>query len=462
MTALWLAWLVPAIGGWPPSAGAADPGPGNADREEAVRRKGEELFVRQWVPGDRRSRGGDGLGPVFNERSCLNCHDLGGTGGAGRADRNIELITPATGGLKGANPGFFYQIAFRYGPGGFEYRIGAPTATQANRAGKPDPQQLARLVQLHPGFGSAPAVLLHRYGNDLDYRTWREWLLEPHGTLSFRTSQRNPTPLFGLGMVDAIPDAVIEEGARRKIAGWPTVHGRVSRLADGRVGRFGWKGQVATLREFVLSAAARELGLELPGHAQAADPRIPPLPPSGLDLDQADCDALAAYVRALPAPASELPADAKDARALKAGKSLFKTTGCAACHLPKLGDLEGLYSDFLIHEMARELSDTASYGVFLAGPNAAPAPAAAPREQARDHEWRTPPLWGLRDSAPYLHDGRAATVDEAIRLHGGEAAAAAQRYRQLSPRERRQLERFLLSLTAPPALPAENLVRAER
>jgi CxxC motif-containing protein (DUF1111 family) len=64
-------------------------------------------------------------------------------------------------------------------------------------------------------------------------------------------------------------------------------------------------------------------------------------------------------------------------------------------------------------------------------------------------EWRTPPLWGLRDSAPYLHDGRAGTIDEAIRLHGGEAAASAQRYRQLTPREQSLLQSFLLSLAAP-------------
>ena len=66
---------------------------------------------------------------------------------------------------------------------------------------------------------------------------------------------------------------------------------------------------------------------------------------------------------------------------------------------------------------------------------------------ATSQEWRTPPLWGLRDSAPYLHDGRAATVDQAIALHGGQGAAAAQRYAQLSARRKRQLDAFLLSLS---------------
>jgi cytochrome c peroxidase len=106
--------------------------------------------------------------------------------------------------------------------------------------------------------------------------------------------------------------------------------------------------------------------------------------------------------------------------------------------------------------MSPELADTASYGAFLAGADAPPArvnPAGGHEARragiAAEEEWRTPPLWGLRDSAPYLHDGRANTVDEAIRLHGGEASSAAQRYRQSSPRDQAQLQAFLLSLAAP-------------
>ena len=106
--------------------------------------------------------------------------------------------------------------------------------------------------------------------------------------------------------------------------------------------------------------------------------------------------------------------------------------------------------------MSPELADTASYGAFLAGADAPPAEGQPGRADTRlragiaaEEEWRTTPLWGLRDSAPYLHDGRASTVDEAIRLHGGEATAAAQRYRQLPAREQALLQAFLLSLAAP-------------
>jgi CxxC motif-containing protein (DUF1111 family) len=145
-------------------------------------------------------------------------------------------------------------------------------------------------------------------------------------------------------------------------------------------------------------------------------------------------------------------ANPRDEKARKAGKALFKSIGCAECHVEKLGDVEGLYSDLLLHAMSPELADTPSYGAFLAGAAAQPVNPAgvrpAERGIAREEEWRTPPLWGLRDSAPYLHDGRASSLDEAIALHGGEASVAARRYRQLPPRDQAQLQLFLRSLAA--------------
>jgi CxxC motif-containing protein (DUF1111 family) len=298
-------------------------------------------------------------------------------------------------------------------------------------------------------------VVLHRFGPDADYRAWRERVPGPHGAIFIRSSQRNPTPLFGLGLIDAIPDEVLESAAKRRFAGWPQVKGRLSRTSDGRIGRFGWKAQTATLEEFVLTAAAVELGLEVPGHPQAGDPRIPAIAAPGLDLSQDDCDALVAYVRRLPPPVSDDAAGPKEAQAVKAGVAVFKSIGCAACHLPRLGDVEGIYSDLLLHDMSPQLADTSVYGIFAARDPGVPAPVDPAGRKTRGaaalQEWRTPPLWGLRDSAPYLHDGRAETVDQAIRAHGGQATASAQRYGQLSARERAALETFLLSLAAPNA-----------
>jgi CxxC motif-containing protein (DUF1111 family) len=418
---------------------------------------GRELFTRAWVPHDGRSHGGDGLGPVYNERSCLGCHHQGGPGGAATGDKNIEIVSP--GGDLFPAIGAFYTFGMSFGGAGFQYRF----ASNAKPV-QPPPPNAADLAQIHAGFRDAPSVVLHRYGPDADYRAWREKIPGQHGAIFLRSSQRNPTPLFGLGLIEAIPDEVLEAAARRRFAGVSQIRGRVSRLSDGRIGRFGWKAQTATLTEFVLTAAAVELGLEVPGHSQAGDPRIPALAARGLDMNQDECNALAAYVRSLPPPTVDLPANPKDAQQAKAGGAVFKAAGCATCHLPRLGDVEGIYSDLLLHDMSPQMADTSLYGSFAArDPGAAkpaPAPAAAPAGEAAGRkpatvaavqEWRTPPLWGLRDSVPYLHDGRAETVDQAIRAHGGQATSAAQKYAQLSARERGQLEAFLLSLAAPKA-----------
>jgi CxxC motif-containing protein (DUF1111 family) len=349
----------------------------------------------------------------------------------------------------------YYAFSMNFGTAGFSYQIGNDaTAAKA----RPKPLNLADLVPIHPGFRDAPSVVLHRFGPDPDYRNWRSDIPGRHGAIVISTSQRNPTPLFGLGLIDAIPEAVLEAAAKRRHAGWHQVKGRVSRLADGRAGRFGWKAQTATLREFVLSAAAVEMGLEVPDRHQARDPRTPPLAAPGLDLSEDECDALAAYVRSLPAPVNQAPDNPREAQQLKSGAVLFKSIGCATCHVPKLGDIEGIFSDLLLHDMSPNLGDTSLYGVFAAegaGPLPPVPPAEAPGEGrkpkigAANQEWRTPPLWGLADSAPYLHDGRAETIGEAIRLHGGQASASAQRFAQLSAQGRKQVEAFLLSLTAP-------------
>ena len=426
-----------------PDAPRDPPAPAAGD----VLRAGRELFERVWLPNDPRSHGGDGLGPVFNAQSCVACHGQGGTGGAGPAERNIEIVTAA--GVPSYQ--FAYAFGMDFGAGRFVYQISAGNPAAAPRRRPADARALAAI---HPGFRGSDGVVLHRFGTDPDYHAWREAVPGPHGTVAVRTSQRNPTTLFGVGAIDAIPDPVLEAAARRGAA---SIQGRVSRLKDGRVGRFGWKAQAATLAEFVLSAAATEIGLEVPGHPQAADPRRPGIGAAGLDMDRDECEALVAFVRSLPAPISREAADAQEAARIAAGAATFRSIGCVGCHLPKLGPVTGLYSDLLLHDMGPALGDTDSYTAFAAPPAGAEVPAdrdaARPRRggaPATAREWRTPPLWGLRDSAPYLHDGRAATLEEAITLHGGQGAAAARRFAQLSDRRQRQLESFLLSLAAPP------------
>lgn len=343
-----------------------------------------------------------------------------------------------------------YSFSMDFGAGRFDYRFGNASGSSSRSGPRPDPRALAGI---HPGFREARSVVLHHFGTDPAYNAWRGSVPGPHGTVVVRTAERNPPPLFGAGLIDAIPDEAIEAAAKRKLAGPAATRGRVSRLKDGRVGRFGWKAQTATLKEFVLAAAAGEIGLEVPGRRQAADPRLPGLVAPGLDLDEADCDALTDYVRGLPPPAAVEPADGPESAQVRSGEETFKAIGCAHCHLPKLGGVEGIYSDLLLHDMSPRLGDADGYSVFIGGPPGADAGDAPDRPgtgAATAQEWRTPPLWGLRDSGPYLHDGRASTVDQAVALHAGQGAPSARRHAELSPRRKRNLAAFLRSLAAPP------------
>ncbi len=111
--------------------------------------------------------------------------------------------------------------------------------------------------------------------------------------------ERNTPPLFGAGRIDEVPSEVLVAMAESQPA---DVRGRVGRTREGRIGRFGWKVQIPSLHEFVRVACANELGLEVPGHSQAASPLAPNGKAKGLDLTESECDALVSYVRALPAP----------------------------------------------------------------------------------------------------------------------------------------------------------------
>jgi len=177
-------------------------------------------------------------------------------------------------------------------------------------------------------------------------------------------------------------------------------------------------------------------------------------------------------VRSLPRPVERQASGVEEANFLGAGKATFASIGCAGCHAPSVGKVAGIYSDLLLHDMGPEMADSGSYGessddggdeplvpLLADGQSVQPQPAQSqPTRGATRQEWRTPPLWGFRDSGPYLHDGRAQTLEQAVAVHGGQGAASAQRFFQLTPRERLQLEAFLKSLVAPPA--SELIARA--
>ncbi len=149
--------------------------------------------------------------------------------------------------------------------------------------------------------------------------------------------------------------------AKREAKESPETQGRVSHVKDNRIGRLGWKGQVASVEDFVLNACAVELGLEVPGHHQAMTPQAPKYRTTGLDLTGEECNALVAYVKSLPKPAENRPASAEESKVHGAGQATFASIGCANCHAAKVGNVVGIYSDLLIHDMGQDLGDDGSY-----------------------------------------------------------------------------------------------------
>jgi CxxC motif-containing protein (DUF1111 family) len=257
---------------------------------------------------------------------------------------------------------------------------------------------------------------------------------------------------------------------------YPNMAGRPSKQKDGKIGRFGWKAQKPALEDFALTACAVELGLNVPDHDQAGPPLNPDYKSPGLDMNKAECDALVNFIKNLPAPAERKPANDQEGKVIAAGHKQFEAVGCANCHVQKVGTVNGIFSDLLLHDMGPELGDTGNYGIFIhdmpeedqpelppqivdpnlqtGQPQAAPQAAMTAAQLAKvtgalRQEWRTPPLWGVRDSGPYLHDGRADTLEQAIAFHGGQAAPAAIAFFKLKPEERQHVIAFLKSLTAP-------------
>jgi CxxC motif-containing protein (DUF1111 family) len=384
--------------------------------------EGKELFEKSWEPGKPSPIGGDGLGPLYNETSCVGCHNLGGTGGGGANERNVVMLTAVASSARSIKSATLFQ---------------------------------GEMEDLHPGFRNRSSIVLHRHATTPEIEERLRKIatftaVQTRGEIKvLREGRRNTPALFGAGYIDAIPDEVLRPGEKHSFASFPEITGRVSGLADGRLGRFGWKGQIASLDDFVRAACSNELGLEVPGQHQAsiATAKDFDAPSQKLDMDNEQCDLLTRFLSRL-APPLRRP---DDRRLPPLGYMVFQSVGCATCHSPALGAVSGLYSDLLLHDMGESSSDSATYyGAPVAPPRSDDLAKDMPPPRsgmAEPTEWRTPPLWGVADSAPYLHDGRADTLDDAIRRHDGEAAKTKIRYTRLDSRERRALLTFLNSLT---------------
>jgi CxxC motif-containing protein (DUF1111 family) len=332
-----------------------------------------ELYKRGREVFDRDITLEAGLGPMFNGDSCRACHFEPTIGGAGPVGLNVTRE-----GIIEGESGLFFT----------------------------------------PEGGT----LLHRLATDVHGRP----AADPDANV---VELRQTPPLYGLGLVDQIPEAAIEANADPDDMNGDGISGRVARLADGRVGRFGWKGDFPTLEDFVRDALSNEVGLTLADDEAflagvATDDDAVEDPEFGGE----DYLALVFYTAMLGPPPQAASLDETQTE----GERLFGQVGCDSCHVPELPTGSGkpvrLFSDLLLHDVAPE--EYRGVEGVVAG----------------TREFRTPPLWGISQTGPYMHDGLAGTLDEAIRRHAGEAAGVVERYELISDEERAALVEYLEAL----------------
>jgi CxxC motif-containing protein (DUF1111 family) len=326
-------------------------------------------FARGRAVFDRDQALADGLGPTFNGDSCRACHFQAAVGGAGPSDVD----------------------AIRQGSVDAAGNVSTPAA--------------GTLLRLHSTAGQRP---------------------EPDAAATHFERRETPA-LFGLGRIARIPDAVILARADPQDRDGDGIAGVAHVLEDGRLGRFGWKAQLPSLRDFSRDALGNELGLTVPGRGPfgiTADDDDAPDP----EVSQGDLDDLSFFLETLAPP----PRTHKSLALEQAGEALFEAVGCARCHVPELSADDGrpvpLYSDLLLHDVAAD-----GYLGIVDG-------------QAGPRMLRTPPLWGLAESAPYMHDAAGSTLEDAIACHAGEGLPSRRAYEALPANERADLLAFLASL----------------
>lgn len=380
---------------------------------------GKVLFEHEFKANDPLCGNGDGLGPVFNEKSCVACHFQGGVGGSGPNEFNVTSFE-----------------AFPV-PGRAEVVSGGVHAFATSREDRESVKKLQRM------FPTVPGAVRVVSGCSVQTEDFDPLQIE----------EINTPALFGLAEIEKISSSAIAmNGAKRAIGKVAqefegkfggTGAGRLRYGSLNRVGRFGWKGQFATVEEFVANACAMELGLTNPKVAQPVPGAYVLDDTAELDMTKTELYQLVSFVKSLPAPTQVMPEDDREAALVVLGEQLFNKIGCTDCHVRDLGGVEGVYSDFHLYEV--EDDEVANDYVE---PDFDPE-FTLPFEHPRPAEWQTPPLWGVADSAPYFHDGQSATLEAAIRRHGRDGAFARDGFKQLDQQDKQAVIRFLKSLRAP-------------
>jgi CxxC motif-containing protein (DUF1111 family) len=354
----------------------------------------------------------DGLGPVFTENSCVACHSavVGRVSVTGAGSTRLETRFGLT------INGVFDPLD---GTGASGFSLGG-SLMQDHAIGQVGTiTYVPEVVPVNPPFPVTANTV----------------------------ARRRTTPLFGLGLVDHVPDATLMQVAALEQASSPATAGRLSIVFDvgfgqpNRVGRFGWKCQQATLFAFAGDAYLNEMGITTPMFPNEncpqgncwllVNPALPPVPNDA--SNNTDLVPFTDFMTFLGAP-PRLPLTLL----ARQGAELFRRIGCANCHRPALttgpnssAALDQVtffpFSDFLLHDMG-------SLGDGIAQADAGP------------REIRTAPLWGVRLQATLLHDGRATSIPQAILEHRGQAQAARDAFADLGDRRQAALVAFLKSL----------------
>ncbi|MDA7644939.1 thiol oxidoreductase [bacterium] len=399
---------------------------------------GNSFFNKNWIvaPGSPEAR--DGLGPLFNASSCSACHLRDGRGRPPKGNEPpISLLFRIS--IPGSR-----QSSVSYP----EPMLGTQIATRAIPG--IEPEGIVRIVysEIEGVFEDGSIYHLrnphYRLIPTLDYSVSAKNLM---------LSPRLAPPVFGLGLLEAIPEATLNELADPHDKNHDGISGRVNRVWHSglklfAIGRFGWKANQPNLRQQIAAAFANDLGITstihpLEPHSPIQASRFATLPNGGApELSDRILQRVLRYQQTLAPPARRRWNTTK----VRHGKQLFQLAQCHLCHIPELrtGEHPNIpalsnqtirpFTDLLLHDMGSDLAD------------------GRPDFDASGNEWRTPPLWGIglseavNGNSDYLHDGRARTLSEAILWHGGEAERSKEIFRRLTATERSALIDFLESL----------------
>lgn len=398
----------------------SQPAPGLNEKEMDLHAAGDAAFDAVFVTAPAPVN--PGLGPKFNSTSCSGCHIKNGRGMPQLGQALVRTSLPASSGLlavktEGVVP---------------EPVLGTQLQDSAVYGEQPEARVEISWTEVAGKYLDGKAYSLRSPNLKITAverdRPISETLL---------TSLRIPPPVFGVGLLEAIPEAALKAIADPEDKNKDGISGRINRVWNFEtqktdVGRFGLKANSATLVSQAATAYAHDMGI--------ANPLLPN-EDGTTEIDRETVEASAFYTQTLAVPARTQTDDPT----VQAGEKLFAQAHCAACHLTAVktgaASVKALanqriqpYTDLLLHDMGKGLADN------------------RPDFEASGQEWRTAPLWGLGLTqtvlpySGYLHDGRARRVEEAILWHGGEGEGAKQAFITMEQGDRQSLLKFLNTL----------------